>query len=118
MEKATKNPSNEDTLRSPRKRKQSAVETYPKKEKSIKLSNKPVRRKLTFDSLEKEECCRHNSSDKNIEMVKKQTFSIELENLLNVSLEENRKRCIEKYNFDPVLEKPLDGKFVWEKVAD
>lgn len=76
-----------------------------------------VCRKLFFD--DGDDGNSSSSSNSSEDMKSKQmrfSFNADLENLLNISLEENRKRCIEKYNFDPVLEKPLEGKYVWEKV--
>eukprot|EP00111_Clytia_hemisphaerica_P011325 TCONS_00033145-protein len=119
------------------KRKRKLQETGEKKdqvlpsssqEKFLRLSsNRPVRRKLCFDSfVDKNSKEQSTSKDVRVKnntsrtataaVTKKCSFNIELENLLNVSLEENRRRCIEKYNFDPVLEKPLDGKYKWEKL--
>ena len=45
-------------------------------------------------------------------------FQVESENIINQAVEESRKRFIEKYNFDPLMETHLPGKYVWEKVED
>lgn len=45
-------------------------------------------------------------------------FQVELENIVNQTVEENRKRFMEKYNFDPLMETSLPGKYVWEKAED
>lgn len=45
-------------------------------------------------------------------------FQVELENIINQTVEENRKRFMEKYNFNPLMETSLPGKYVWEKVED
>ena len=89
------------------------------------LTNRPVRRKLCFDNvagsndnnertLNHQEATATNNEDK--PFLRPCPFNVEVENLLNSTLEQNRKRCIEKYNFDPVLEKALEGKYKWEKV--
>jgi len=88
---------------------------------------RPVRRKLRFDSFDNTNNKSNQSNQYNEVRSRharspakkmKTSFSVELENMLNVSLEENRKRCIEKYNFDPVLEKPLEGNYKWEKISN
>lgn len=86
-----------------------------KKDKRLKKDNipRPVRRKLCFDYGG---CNSSNAENTDNNKRQRGSFTADLENLLNTSLEENRKRCINKYNFDPVLEKPLEGPFVWEKV--
>lgn len=45
-------------------------------------------------------------------------FQVESENIINQAVEENRKRFMEKYNFDQLMETPLPGKYVWEKAED
>lgn len=88
------------------------------------LTNRPVRRKLYFDNVAGSNNDNERTSNNHDEaaahddklFIRPCPFNVEVENLLNSTLEENRKRCIEKYNFDPVLEKPLVGKYKWEKV--
>ena len=82
------------------------------------LTNRPVRRKLCFDNVTVSNAGNRTSTNSNNKAVVRPPcpFNVEVENLLNSTLEENRKQCIEKYNFDPVLEKPLEGKFKWEKL--
>ena len=106
-----------------RKAETNLLKQQNKAEKVLKLptTHRPVRRKLCFDSYSatnKDQSSMQQADRRTGSTVKKIPFSIELENMLNISLEENRKRCIEKYNFDPVLEKPLEGKYKWEKLSD
>ena len=90
---------------------------------SLLTTNRPVRRKLCFDNVAESNDSERTSYDHEASTVNDDKlfvrpcpFNVEVENLLNSTLEQNRKRCIEKYNFDPVLEKPLEGKYKWEKV--
>lgn len=90
---------------------------------SLITTNRPVRRKLCFDNVAESNDSERTLNNHEVNTVKDNKlfvrpcpFNVEVENLLNSTLEQNRKRCIEKYNFDPVLEKPLEGKYKWEKV--
>lgn len=73
----------------------------------VKFSRPGVCRKLCFDVG-----CSSQASNKQdhilqpkIKKKRVSSFNAELQNLLNISIEENRQRCIEKYNFDPIIEK-------------
>ena len=96
----------------PRPNRKRTSETLNKNEfiKDKEIS-KNVRRKLCFEDHNEREEGTFNISENT-------TFAGNLENLLNETFEENRKRCIDKYNFDPMLEKPLEGKYIWKKVVD
>ena len=82
-----------------------------KRECDIKHVNvsKKARRKIQFSYEQKG--LEENLSDD-------VRFQVELENVVNQTVEENRKRFMEKYNFDPLTETPLPGNYVWEKVAN
>lgn len=98
----------------------------------LTVTRRPVRRKLCFDNVtDSPASASHHSNGRktsndtnrsNVATTAKNVpvrtcpFNVQVENLLNSTLEANRKRCIEKYNFDPVLEKPLEGKYKWEKL--
>lgn len=103
------------------------------KDNSLSCPAPPDRRKLVkrkkldqvqgknYDNVISKKVCRKLDFDLNEEEndetpAEQSNFTAELENLINKSLEENRKRCIEKYNFDPTSETPLEGRYAWKKV--
>ena len=82
-----------------------SIPQTPIKRKASKdiTPSKKVRRKLMFEEKEKNEVTDANSLS---------TVREELEK----SFEADRQKCIKLYNFDPLTELPLPGKFTWEKV--